>query len=66
MPSSIANKAYGTVSADRQMEMSGLEFVEELVSGALRLNTMGETLGCDIVEVSTRGDGFSAMAPRHA
>jgi len=52
MPSSIANKAYGTVSADRQIEMSGLEFVEGLVSGALPLNTMAETLGYDIVEVS--------------
>jgi len=35
MRSRIANKAYGTVSADRQIEMSGLEFVEGLVSGAL-------------------------------
>ncbi len=52
MASSIANKAYGTVSADRQIEMSGLEFVEGLVSGALPLNTMAETLGYDIVEVS--------------
>jgi len=31
--------------------MSGLEFVEGLVSGALPLNTMAETLGYDIVEV---------------
>ena len=52
MASSIANKAYGTVSADRQIEMSGLEFVEGLVSGALPLNTMAQTLGYDIVEVS--------------
>src|SRR5271166_1103775 len=49
---SIANKTYGTVSADRQIEMSGLEFVEGLVSGTLPLNTMAETLGYDIVEVA--------------
>jgi uncharacterized protein (TIGR00369 family) len=52
MPSSIANKTYGTVSTDQQTEMSGLEFVEGLVNGTLPLNTMAETLGYDIVEVS--------------
>ena len=52
MPSSITNKTYGTVSADKQLEMSGLEFVEGLVNGTLPLNTMAETLGYDIVEVS--------------
>jgi len=62
MPSSIANKAYGTVSADRQIEMSGLEFVEGLVSGALPLNTMAETLGYDIVEVS-KGRVVAAAIP---
>ena len=31
MQSSVASKAYGTVSADRQKKMSGLEFVRGLV-----------------------------------
>ena len=52
MPGSTANKTYGTVSLDQQIEMSGLEFVEGLVGGTLPLNTMAETLGYDIVEVS--------------
>ena len=34
-----ASKTYGTVSADRQKEMSGLEFVQGLVDGTLPLNT---------------------------
>ncbi|HEY2619444.1 MAG TPA: PaaI family thioesterase [Acetobacteraceae bacterium] len=52
MPNSIATKTYGMVSAARQTAMSGLEFVEGLVNGTLPLNTMAETLGYDIVEVS--------------
>ena len=51
MPSRIASKTYGTVSADRQKEMSGLEFVQGLVDGTLPLNTMAETLGYDVAEV---------------
>ena len=45
-------KQYGVVSVDQQRAMSGLEFVQGLVSGALPLNSMAETLGYDIVEVS--------------
>jgi uncharacterized protein (TIGR00369 family) len=44
-------KTYGTVSADRQKEMSGLEFVQGFVDGTLPLNTMAETLGYDVAEV---------------
>jgi len=51
MPTRLANKTYGMVSADQQTKMSGLEFVEGLVNGTLPLNTMAETLGYDIVEV---------------
>src|SRR5262245_15687605 len=51
MPSRIASKTYGTVSAHRQQEMSGLEFVQGLVDGTLPLNTMAETLGYDVAEV---------------
>ena len=43
-------KTYGTVSADMQQEMSGLEFVQGLVDGTLPLNTMARTLGYDVTE----------------
>ncbi|HEY1545295.1 MAG TPA: PaaI family thioesterase [Xanthobacteraceae bacterium] len=43
-------KTYGTVSPERQKEMSGLEFVRGLIDGSLPLNTMAQTLGYDIVE----------------
>ncbi|HLG47069.1 MAG TPA: PaaI family thioesterase [Reyranella sp.] len=43
-------KTYGTVSAERQKQMSGLEFVHGLVSGALPLNTIAQTLGYDVAE----------------
>ena len=53
MASRIAGKTYGTVSADRQKEMSGFEFVQSLVDGTLPLNTMAETLGYDVTEVAS-------------
>jgi uncharacterized protein (TIGR00369 family) len=52
MPSHIVSKTYGTVSADRQKEMSGLEFVQGLVDGTLPLNTMAQTLGYDVAEAA--------------
>jgi uncharacterized protein (TIGR00369 family) len=48
-----AAKTYGTVPADRQKAMSGLEFVQGLVDGTLPLNTMAKTLGYDIVEAAS-------------
>ncbi len=51
MPSRIASKIYGTVSAEQQKAMSGLEFVQGLVDGTLPLNTIAETLGYDVTEV---------------
>jgi uncharacterized protein (TIGR00369 family) len=52
MSSRIATtRTYGTASADRQKEMTGLEFVQGLVDGTLPLNTIAQTLGYDIVEV---------------
>jgi uncharacterized protein (TIGR00369 family) len=51
MPTPNVSKAYGTVAADRQKEMSGLEFVKGLVDGTLPLNTIARTLGYDITEV---------------
>jgi len=49
----IASKTYGTVSAERQKQMSGLEFVQGLVDGTLPLNTIAETLGYDVTEVTS-------------
>jgi uncharacterized protein (TIGR00369 family) len=53
MPSRIANRTYGTASADGQREMSGLEFVQGLADGTLPLNTIAETLGYDVVEAAS-------------
>ena len=50
MPSRIASRTYGTVSADRQRAMSGLEFVQGLADGTLPLNTIARTLGYDVTE----------------
>jgi uncharacterized protein (TIGR00369 family) len=62
MPEHITSKTYGTVSADRQKEMSGLEFVQGLVDGTLPLNTIAETLGYDVTEVE-RGRVVVAVEP---
>jgi uncharacterized protein (TIGR00369 family) len=50
MPNRTANKTYGTVSADRRKEMTGLEFVQGLADGTLPLNTIAQTLGYDVSE----------------
>ena len=50
MASRTVTKTYGTISPDRQTEMSGLEFVQGLVDGTLPLNTMARTLGYDVIE----------------
>ncbi|MEN3384717.1 MAG: hypothetical protein V7608_4761 [Hyphomicrobiales bacterium] len=52
MPSRSTSKTYGTVSADRQKEMSGLEFVQGLVDGTLPLNTLARTLDYDVIEAT--------------
>src|ERR1700735_1382908 len=46
-------KTYGTVSAERQKEMSGLAFVQGLADGTLPLNTIAGTLGYDIAEAAS-------------
>src|SRR3954469_16476849 len=61
----MATRTYGTVSADRLKEMSGLEFVEGLASGALPLNTIAETLGYDVVEAE-RGRVVITLNPTGA
>jgi uncharacterized protein (TIGR00369 family) len=52
MSSHMANKIYGTVSADRRKEISGLEFVQGLVDGTLPLNTIAQTLDYDVIEAA--------------
>lgn len=49
----VTSKVYGTVSTERQKEMSGLEFVQGLADGTLPLNTMAETLGYDVSEAAS-------------
>jgi uncharacterized protein (TIGR00369 family) len=46
----IANRTYGTVSAEEQKAMTGLEFVQGLALGTLPLNTIAERLGYDVTE----------------
>jgi hypothetical protein len=50
MPCRSLSRTYGTVSADEQKEMSGLEFVQGLANGKLPLNTIAQTLGYDVTE----------------
>ena len=62
MQTSVAPKTYGTVSAQRQSEMGGLEFVRGLVDGSLPLNMIAKTLGYDIVEAA-KGRVVVALEP---
>jgi uncharacterized protein (TIGR00369 family) len=50
MQNRIASKTYGTVSVEKQKQMSGLEFVQGLADGTLPLNTIAQTLGYDVTE----------------
>ncbi len=65
MPSEAASKKYGTISADRQKTMSGLDFVRGLVDGSLPLNMIAQTLGYDVVEAE-RGRVVVAVEPNEA
>jgi uncharacterized protein (TIGR00369 family) len=58
----MTGKTYGTVSADQQQQMSGLEFVQGLASGALPLNTIAQTLGYDVTEAEN-GRVVVTLAP---
>jgi uncharacterized protein (TIGR00369 family) len=49
----MTSKTYGTISPEKLKALSGLEFVQGLVSGALPLNTMAQTLGYDVVEAES-------------
>jgi len=65
MPNRLACRSYGTVSAEQQKAMSGLEFVQGLVDATLPLNTMAMTLGYDIVEAE-EGRAVVAAEPNSA
>ena len=65
IPAPIASKTYGTLSADQQKEMSGLEFVRGLVDGTLPLNMIAQTLGYDVIEVE-KGRVVVTVEPREA
>lgn len=56
---------YGTVSAERQKEMTGLAFVQGLADGTLPLNTIARTLGYDVIE-ATNGRVVVAIEPSDA
>src|SRR2546428_6752811 len=66
MTKSAGGKRYGVVSGDQQRTMSGLEFVQGLVTGTLPMNSMAETLGYDIVEVSNGRAAIAAEPPTAA
>ena len=61
MTSGARSKRYGVVSHEQRHAMSGLEFVQCLVSGTLPLNNMAETLGYDIVEATSGRVAITAM-----
>ena len=62
MTASAAGKHFGVIDDDQRRAMSGLEFVQGLVDGTLPMNTMAQTLGYDIVEV-TKGRVVAAAEP---
>jgi uncharacterized protein (TIGR00369 family) len=49
----MTSKTYGTLAPEQRKSMSGLAFVQGLVSGAVPLNTIARTLGYDIVEAES-------------
>jgi uncharacterized protein (TIGR00369 family) len=65
MTGGSVSKTHGTVSAERHSELSGLEFVQGLATGALPLNTIAETLGYDVAEAES-GRVVVTMVPTGA
>jgi uncharacterized protein (TIGR00369 family) len=55
------SKTYGTASAERRQQMSGLEFVQGLANGSLPLNTIARTLGYDVTEAANGRVVISAV-----
>jgi uncharacterized protein (TIGR00369 family) len=62
MTNQVASKTYGTLSAERQKEMSGLESVQGLATGTLPLNMIAKTLGYDVIEAQ-KGRVVVAVEP---
>jgi uncharacterized protein (TIGR00369 family) len=58
-------KKFGTVSAERRKQMTGLEFVRGLANGELPLNTIARTLGYDVAEAE-RGRVLVTLVPTDA
>ena len=54
MPGHVVSRTYGTVSADRRKEMSGLQVVQGLADSTLPLNMIAQTLGYDVAEAASR------------
>jgi uncharacterized protein (TIGR00369 family) len=52
MSINTTSRTYGTVSAERRKEMTGLEFVQGLADRTLPLNTIARTLGYDVIEAA--------------
>jgi len=48
----MPGRSYGTVDAEKQKAMSGLEFVTGLADGSLPLNTIARTLGYEVTEAA--------------
>ena len=46
----MTDRRYGTVNAETQKEMTGLQFVQGLANRTLPLNTIARTLGYDVTE----------------
>lgn len=61
----MTTKTYGTVSAEEQKQMTGLEFVRGLASGELPLNTIAQTLGYDVSEAE-KGRVLITLIPTNA
>lgn len=61
----MANKSYGTVTLEAQRQMSGLDFVRGLATGALPLNMIAQTLGYDVAEAE-RGRVVVTLVPTGA
>jgi len=61
----MTTRSYGTVSAERQKQMSGLEFVQGLADGTLPLNTIARTLGYELIEAES-GRVVIALTPTDA
>lgn len=58
----MADRNYGTVSAEARKEMTGLEFVQGLANRTLPLNTIARTLGYDVTEAE-QGRVVVAISP---